>query len=444
MQAGERERGAVTIEATISLTAFLFMFLMIYSLITICRAQAHIQVAIDNTAKEISQYSYLYGMTGIQEAVDAVKESAASDADGINEMIKNVSSIFEGIQKLGDTGATMDISDMDGAISTWNTANGQLTSNVTAAKQSIEAIAQNPQELLLGMARIIGTEVLDVAVSKAIAEPISRALVKKHLKRYNNDTADAFCKSVGIIPGTYLGNRSYFNGLDFSNSTLFAGTSDTITIIVSYKIKLLQLLPVDIEFNITQSAKTLGWMHGDGTGDSRDTGGGAGTPEEKKLAKMETKGSLWNMATLNERVDLIRNLGVKDLKDEGYVGVSSEQYIHAYNQEDNEFVMISSANPLYGLDSMDAIDKEAIKDNLKRLRDSMKSATDNKQTVNIKTKDENGNMKTSEVSCAGDKKLKVILVIPEDEGLKEIYEEAVREMGLDVEFEIQPGHGKAL
>lgn len=36
------EKGNITIEATIALTTFLFMFLMIYSLITICRAQARI------------------------------------------------------------------------------------------------------------------------------------------------------------------------------------------------------------------------------------------------------------------------------------------------------------------------------------------------------------------------------------------------------------------
>ena len=56
------EKGNITIEATIALTTFLFMFIMIYSLITICRAQAKIQVALDGTAKEISQYTYLYNI----------------------------------------------------------------------------------------------------------------------------------------------------------------------------------------------------------------------------------------------------------------------------------------------------------------------------------------------------------------------------------------------
>ena len=55
------ERGSVTVEATISLTAFLFFFLMIYCMIDVCIMQAKISFALNNSAKEISQYSYLYG-----------------------------------------------------------------------------------------------------------------------------------------------------------------------------------------------------------------------------------------------------------------------------------------------------------------------------------------------------------------------------------------------
>ncbi len=61
------EKGMVTIEATIALTTFLFAFMMIFSIITICRVQAKMQVALNNTAQEISQYSYIYGIMGKDE-----------------------------------------------------------------------------------------------------------------------------------------------------------------------------------------------------------------------------------------------------------------------------------------------------------------------------------------------------------------------------------------
>ena len=56
------QKGYITIEATIVLSIYIFAFMMIFSLIHICRAQMKISVAINNAAKEISEYSYLYIM----------------------------------------------------------------------------------------------------------------------------------------------------------------------------------------------------------------------------------------------------------------------------------------------------------------------------------------------------------------------------------------------
>lgn len=55
------ESGSVTVEATISLSAFMFAIVTILTIINICIVQARVSYAINTTAKEISQYSYLYG-----------------------------------------------------------------------------------------------------------------------------------------------------------------------------------------------------------------------------------------------------------------------------------------------------------------------------------------------------------------------------------------------
>lgn len=431
------EKGSVTIEATIALTSFLFMFIMIYSLITICRAQARVQIAIDATAKEISQYSYIYGLTGLDSSLAKFQQGAEGTKDEIDGVIGNVAGVFEGIQSIGDAGANLDIGDLDSALTKWDEVSGLLdetSEDFSAAKTKIEEMAENPQNLLLGMAKLVGSEALEVTKSRAIAEPVTRALIQKHLKRSNDDTADAYCRSIGIIPDTYFGTKSYFNGLDFSNSTLFPYGSDEITIIVTYKVKILQLLPVDLEFNITQSAVTRGWLHGDMSSNGNST--------EDRVNALAAKGaSIWNDATLDERVTLIRNMGVKQLKDEGYYGVSGQTYIQAYDPATNSFVLVSSANPLYGIDSMDDISKEDIKTNLERLAAQMNSSTDNMTAIKIKKTDSNGNIVTEEVQCSGEKNKKVIVVIPEDEGLKTIFEEVATGLGSDVTFEFQPGYG---
>ena len=430
------QKGSVSIEATIALTTFLFMFIMIYSIVTVCRAQAKIQVGLNNVAKEISQYSYLYGLSGLDVSLGKFQQAGEEEKKKINNVVGSVTNVFDGISSLGTTASGVDISDVDSMLNGWDDISGQLSvvgSDFSDAKTKIEDMASDPQALLLGLTKLVGSEALEVGKSRAIAEPVSRALIRKHLKRDSGDTPGAFLKSFGVQKGTYLGTESYFNGLDFSNSTLFPYGSDEITIIVTYKVKMIQLLPVDFTFEFTQSAITKGWLHGDGTGAS---------PSERVEALSKDGNSIWNTATLDERVSLIRNMGLKDLKDEGFFGVSGQTYIQAYDPATNTFVSISSANPLYGLDSMDAINRNDIKTNLERLAAQMKSSTDNMQKIKIKKQDSNGNWITEEKNCSAAKNLKVIVVIPEDEGLAAIFKEVAAELGGSVTFEFQPSYGK--
>lgn len=52
--------GAIVVEATISLTAFMFLIVTILTIINICYAQAKIGVAINTTAKEFYAYPQCY------------------------------------------------------------------------------------------------------------------------------------------------------------------------------------------------------------------------------------------------------------------------------------------------------------------------------------------------------------------------------------------------
>ena len=130
----KKAKGAVTIEATISLTAFLFMFIMIYSIITICRAQAIIQVAINSAAKELSQYSYLYSITGLHEAMGNVTDAAADTKSDVNEVASNVSQVFSGIQSIAET--DVDFGNTTEMMESWDKLQEDLKSTGAAAKNA--------------------------------------------------------------------------------------------------------------------------------------------------------------------------------------------------------------------------------------------------------------------------------------------------------------------
>ncbi len=432
------EKGAITIEASIALTCYLFLFLMVYSLLTICRAQATIQVALNATAKEISQYSYVYALTGLNKAFGDFQQGTQDTEKDVNDTIGKVVTAFEGVQNIGGQASSIDVTSLNEMMNDF----GELSesaektgADIDAVKKKLEEQAKDPKKLLLGMARLLGSKALEEGKSRLIAEPIARALVQKHLKRSDKDTAEAFCKSVGIVPGTYLLTKSYYNGIDFSRSTLFPYGSDEITIVANYKIKLLQLLPIKLEFHITQKARTKAWMLG-------DVGITAASSEEKVEILKEKGDSIWNTMEFSERVSMIRSMGITDLKNQGYLAVSSQTHVHAYDPATKTFAMIASSNALYGCDSIEDVSKEKIKEDLERWASQIKSSTLGIQSIKVKEQDRYGNVKTTLKDCTGAANRKVVVVIPEDEGLAAIYTEVMATVKTDVKFELVASYGK--
>lgn len=268
----KQERGAITVEATIALTAFLFMFMMLYSIVTICRAQATIGSALNNTAKEISQYTYLYSLTGIHDSLgQATSTDITGDVDklaeGINASFNSMQSMNDDVQSLSQT----EITDMSGVLQDWNTLSYDLRNdltetkeNVTGVADSIKELAKDPKHLLIGLCKIAADDGISLVKSKLITPPICKVLIQKHLKSYDEQSTESYLKGLNIVPGSSNGEKSYIDGLDFSNSSLFCSEDYDIVLRVEYEVEVTPYLPIDIKINMCQSAATRGWADGDG------------------------------------------------------------------------------------------------------------------------------------------------------------------------------------
>ena len=100
----DRENGVVTVEATISLTAFMFAIVTILTIVNIALVQTKVAVAINTTARELSQYSYLYSLTGFNKSEAELAAAAQNGTQSINTIMTNVDTVFNEIQNLGNTG----------------------------------------------------------------------------------------------------------------------------------------------------------------------------------------------------------------------------------------------------------------------------------------------------------------------------------------------------
>ena len=207
------ESGAIVIEATISLTAFIFAIVTILLIVNIYFVQAKMGVALNGAAKEVSQYSYLYFKAGINEV-----ESALSDQT--EQSRKDVSETIDGVDKIQNS------------------------------VSNIQTGIETGKGFMIGMSKMALQELGEKAKSRLLSA-ITRSAIQKNLKAYPEDSADSFLKRHKVVGG--------LDGLDFNYCTFLAyGTSDAIQLVVTYEVEVVKLLNIDYKFKFRQCAKTNG------------------------------------------------------------------------------------------------------------------------------------------------------------------------------------------
>ena len=428
------ECGSVTIEATISLTAFMFAIVTLLTIVNICIVQAKMSYAINATAKEISQYSYLYSLTGINNSQKNLYEKGKLQAEDAEKVLKNVNTAYNEMQKLGNQDF-QGVDDIQGILDVWDNTKGSISTiedSGSAIMSSLEDIAKDPKKLMFGIAKIGVSDTFDLAKSKLIAAPLSKVMCKKHLVDEKDGDVEQYLRRLGVVPGA---NGKYMDGLDFGKSLLFPYGTSEIRVSVSYDVKVIPLLPINSKFHFTQSAVTHGWFAGDTEFKVKDKD------------KYQENDSLWTKSTVTERSSYIRHMGIMDLESQGYLQTKGLTDVQMFNKDDNEFAMISSMNPLWSAEgeptkTLDDLDDDAIRDSLERLCGKMKSTTDGMSKVKVKVKKSDGTTSVEDYNCTNAHN-KIYLVIPEDEGLKERIESVMQDADTrGVEIEIIQNFGK--
>lgn len=426
----KKENGSVTIEAAISLSTFMFAIVTILTIVNICIVQARMSYALNTTAKEISQYSYLYSLTGLNGSQSRLYEAGVEGTKDISQVLSDVNTVYNEIENLGNTG-NQSPENIEDIMSAWDSAVGNVE-NIEKAGSSlydtVSDIASDPKNLMFGIAKLAASEGLDLAKSRLIAAPLAKTMIQKHLVNTKDGDVDAYLKFLGVVPSA---TGSYLDGLDFTQSTLFPYGSNEIKINVQYDVKVIALLPIDFSFHFNQTAITKGWL--------------AGEQSYQSSTEYVENDTLWTKATISERSSFIRHMVIDDYVDAGYAKTTGLTDVQLYNSEKNEFVMISSMNPLWSAEGEETktladLDDVALQDSIERLCGKMKSTTDGLNKVTTKT-ERNGTTTKSENTCSGATN-KIILVIPEDKGLKEKIESIIAKANTNgVTIEVVPSYG---
>lgn len=426
-----KNRGSLTLEASIGLVAFIFAFVALLSLCKFARTQVIMQHAVNQVAKEVSQYCYITNKFGLKRD-RTLSTKTKQDTDNMIEetinfikVLENEKSNIESIdftvdQSTGDLyyDALMTIKKYDDAHNVIKDSYTTVTNETKILAAKAEEYLSNPVALLKGFVAIGVDEVADYAVSKYIAAPLSKILIKKYLP-CGSLTPDEYLKSLGVKDG--------MSGLNFDLSTIHKD-GKTINITLVYYMTLdIPLIPKK-DMCYTVNASTISWGS-----DIKSTWiDSIQLPNTNYINVWDYGGE----RTTNEFIKIIQN-------ERGYSTARTPSSLDYYDNYSNEFTYVHSMNT----DMKSYVDENGIL-NLSQIKSKVKYYAN--KAVEAANKIGNVTMTDdTEYDNVGsrDKKYKVIIVIQKSsEGssgeLDKIKQEILKELkesNLEIEFYYSDG-----
>ena len=210
-------KGALTLEASIAYPLFLMVIVTFLYIIRIVYTYGLIQHAVSQTAKEISMYSYVYQVAGINDLNSGVQSSTSGRVDQFNADVENVVGLYETF------------------------SSGDYSGSYTGTTDPVD-ILKNIGSVLISS----GSQELNDGLFELVVRPMVEGYIGADA---NGNSANERLLALRVIGGT--------GGLDFSSSHFFEDGS-TVDIVVCYTID--PLFPIDImpEINLMNRACVQG------------------------------------------------------------------------------------------------------------------------------------------------------------------------------------------
>lgn len=198
----KKDDGAIVIEASIALPIYMFLIVTILTIVNICYAQAKVQIALNTSAKQMSECMYIYYATGADSMFTGSGGTSSAAMSKVSEYMDEVLEIF-GIEN----------------------------------------------EYLSGFSEALGNTSIADIVANELSEALTRQVVESVLMTTENESADEFYEKMN------MDNVEYKAILDTSGEKLTMG--------MSYEIEVIQLFNIDISFDFYNVATTSLWADGE-------------------------------------------------------------------------------------------------------------------------------------------------------------------------------------
>lgn len=199
----KKEKGSITLEATIFLTMFMFAYLAFMDLVQVGRAQMILQYTLDETVKELAQSTYILTKAGVVEKSVQTGQKAAAFESKTMEMVNSVKDLADVLES----------------------GSGNLQ-QVNVTSQNISSYFSNSEELLEGIAAFARSGIGSVAKTLLI-EQICQGCLERQLKTMTDLDPDVYLQRLGIKGG--MGDIEFWG-------TSWFDRSREIDVVMTYKL----------------------------------------------------------------------------------------------------------------------------------------------------------------------------------------------------------------
>lgn len=267
MSGRNRQRGALTIEASISYSIFLMIIVTMLYIMRIVYAYGLIQHAVSQTAKEMSMYTYIYQVSGLNELNQQAADAASGRAEQFNADVEDVISFYQDF------------------------SSGNLTASYGGTT--------NPTDILKNIAAALmkeGSAEINHQLFEMVVRPLLAGYIGADSPEQGN-AADTRLRALRIVDG--------MNGLNL-NSSRFFEDGETIDLVVCYTID--PILPVDIlpELHLVNRACVRG-MNG-------ETVFSESNAQENETGEKE-EDSVWDKTAVERGKQIQEQEGLRNLPD---------------------------------------------------------------------------------------------------------------------------------
>lgn len=252
----KKDKGSLTVEACLSLTIFLMVFLTIMYFVRIVFAYGIVQHSLNQVAKEFSSYTYYYQVSGLGDINDAIQNSTSAGTQNFNKNVGDMMDVYKEFGNLGDGIANISKSasegDLAGIAESFSSLSGNtedFTSAISTAKEDIQKIVEDPMTAVKSLGGVLLNSGNEIGKTLICGE-ISRHLMAKYISADGYNAANERLEKLRIKGG--------LDGLNFSASSFWKSGND-VEFVVCYTINPVFPIKVVDELNFVNKVTVRGW-----------------------------------------------------------------------------------------------------------------------------------------------------------------------------------------